>query len=334
MRIAKTIFSVALIGSMLFVTCGNASAMSDVRLNVREELEGNWDNEFVGENPDVKFYPDAYANYWRFALNRTDEYQNVGIKVTGSYPDARYMSFNVYNDKNLSPIASITDVDITPDAGSVNPFVTESNADNSYTIYVVPEGTNNVSGDNVVYFDDSLNRISVFLRYYLPEQNTKGGVTLPTIEAFDLTTGETVELPKKYSKFVDSPSDMRLTVGNYLMKGIINPLFLLNRNGELSAYHSSGNGMFPNKDNDYLVMPINKQDDEVAVVRFKAPELSTKTNEGDVRYYSVGQGDDQSHNLLTLSDEDLKVASDGYVYVVISEEEVDVNTELEYNYMP
>ncbi|WDV44932.1 hypothetical protein PV797_15600 [Clostridiaceae bacterium M8S5] len=345
MNLLKTCISFCLLGSMIFTNCAFAndknmdgtSKSQTSLINSSSTIEGGWDNEFIGSDPTIKFYPDAYANYWRFGLNRKDSNKNIGLKITGVFPDARYMSINVYNDSNFSPIESITDYDIVPDEGSINQFASlEDNkykADQHYTIYVVPKGTKNISGKNVVYYDNSLNKISVFLRYYLPNQDDKGGAVLPTIEAFDTTTGEKTDLPKTSKNVGSKRMHIRSSVGNYIIKTIVRPFFLVNRTEDLHSYHLSGNGMYPNKDNDYLVMPITRKNDEVAVVKFKAPTLS-KVNEKDVRYFSLGQGDIESHNLLTLCDEEIKIADDGYVYLVIGDTKVKNSLDANYNYMP
>src|SRR3954451_4605949 len=64
-------------------------------------------------------YPDEAAIYW------TARYQAVPgtrIRITGRYPHARYMSFNVY-DNAQRPLDALADVELAPDAGSANPFV-------------------------------------------------------------------------------------------------------------------------------------------------------------------------------------------------------------------
>src|SRR5690348_17083229 len=63
-------------------------------------------------------YPDGAAIYW------TGRYQAVPgtrIRITGRYPHARYMSFNVY-DNLQRPLDAVADVELAPDPGSTNPF--------------------------------------------------------------------------------------------------------------------------------------------------------------------------------------------------------------------
>src|SRR3954454_8292976 len=63
-------------------------------------------------------YPDEAAIYWS---GRYQAVPGTRIRVTGRYPHARYMSFNVY-DNAQRPLDALADVELAPDAGSVNPF--------------------------------------------------------------------------------------------------------------------------------------------------------------------------------------------------------------------
>src|SRR4051812_20156251 len=64
------------------------------------------------------FFPDESATYW---LGRYEGVPGTRIRLTGSFPHARYMSFNVY-DPAGRPLDSIADHQIDPARGSVNPF--------------------------------------------------------------------------------------------------------------------------------------------------------------------------------------------------------------------
>ncbi len=81
-------------------------------------------------------FPDAAATYWT-----TPFYAEEGleIKIEGDYPDARYMSFNVYDEAGGSfetngVSSGIADYEIAPNADSVNPFQTEGEAGGSFTV--------------------------------------------------------------------------------------------------------------------------------------------------------------------------------------------------------
>lgn len=95
----------------------------------------SWWAKTTPETLNVAF-PDAAATYWT-----TPFYAEEGleIKVEGTYPDARYMSFNVYNEAGGSFEANgvpsgIADYQIEPGSGSVNPFRTSGEAGGSFTV--------------------------------------------------------------------------------------------------------------------------------------------------------------------------------------------------------
>lgn len=81
-------------------------------------------------------FPDTHATYWAtpFQLDPA-----LSIKVLGTFPDARYMSFNVYNSANASyqvngRTSGLPDYLIAPDVGSANPWQKHTSAGGRYTI--------------------------------------------------------------------------------------------------------------------------------------------------------------------------------------------------------
>lgn len=61
-------------------------------------------------------YPDIYSKYWVYAYNITDN-PNVGLRLTGLYPKARFFSFSIYNALKGEVIDGLDDVNVTPDDG-------------------------------------------------------------------------------------------------------------------------------------------------------------------------------------------------------------------------
>ncbi len=95
----------------------------------------SWWAKTTPETLNVAF-PDSAATYWT-----TPFYAESGleIKVEGTYPDARYMSFNVYDEAGGSfetngVSSGIADFEIAPNAGSVNPFQTQGEPGGSFTV--------------------------------------------------------------------------------------------------------------------------------------------------------------------------------------------------------
>ena len=84
-------------------------------------------------------YPDLNAYYW---VTRFDADTAMRIKISGVFPDARYMSINLYDD-SLSPYSvngvpsALADFRIEPDPRNVNPWQQISGAGGHFTLYAV-----------------------------------------------------------------------------------------------------------------------------------------------------------------------------------------------------
>jgi hypothetical protein len=66
----------------------------------------------VGSNPDLLYYPDQNAVYYRYGWENNKQ---QGIVIKGKMPEARYFSFNLYNDYTKSSILALADYEIKPD---------------------------------------------------------------------------------------------------------------------------------------------------------------------------------------------------------------------------
>ncbi len=284
---------------------------------------GGWPEQYLGGASDVPFYPDGNANYWVYRFNQRAQSTSVGLRIRGQFPSARYMSITVYNDNNFSVLAHIPDLEIKPATG-INPFagVTPSpGAGGTYGIAIVPAGAPTPPDANVVEYDPSIPKISVFLRYYLPEGDTTGGVPLPQLSAFDAATGADLPLPGPPLLLPRAQA----AVLNFI-EGLLNrqlgKLFATDGPGPLLfSFHTGIDRFYANPDNDYLVIPIVKTADQVAVIRFIPPTTRAQTTEAgtqpDARYWSLELGDNNSLTLYTLADFQSKVNPDGYVYFVL-----------------
>jgi len=81
-------------------------------------------------------FPDSAATYWTTPFYAEE---GLSIEVEGTYPNARYMSFNVYNEDGGSFQAGgvssgLADFEMDPDQGSVNPFQTNAEPGGSFTV--------------------------------------------------------------------------------------------------------------------------------------------------------------------------------------------------------
>jgi hypothetical protein len=95
----------------------------------------SWWAKTTPETANIAF-PDAAATYWT-----TPFYAEAGleIEVEGKYPNARYMSFNVYDEAfgsfEANGVSSgLADYQINPAPGSVNPFQASGGPGGSFTV--------------------------------------------------------------------------------------------------------------------------------------------------------------------------------------------------------
>ncbi len=278
----------------------------------------------IGSRTDLPFLPDSSANYFSYSFNRVQG-DKIGLRLKAKFMYARYQSYNVYNLKTRSSISSLSDVQITPDAGNQNPFITLAQNDNrNYTVYMLPDIPEAQSYSNKLLFPDSITDVNVLLRNYLAENDVYGGVALPEIEAFDLITGNTVPTPAPLSITF---ADFNNIVDD--LSRIINLTQLLQQGNNIHFFRFAGLGLFPNLDNQYIFAPLKLYPNEVAILKFHPPvfanHLSSIPN-ADVRYFSLCLGDSKTYNYKTLADYRFKIASDGNIYVVIGRKESDIIT--------
>lgn len=282
----------------------------------KEELQSKkyW-IENIGSRTDLPFLPDASVNYYGYSFLRKKG-DKIGIRLKAKYGYARYMSYNIYNNNNKSSLASLVDTDIEPDAGNLNPFTALSQPDNrNYTINILPDIPEAQSFPNKLLYHDSITNVGTFLRYYVPEINNTANVPLPDIEAFDLRSGKTVEVPEPldidFTKFADF-------INTY--SKIIDLTFLLQKPNTVEFFRFSGAGLYQNFDNKYLFAPVQLYANEIIMFRFIPPSYVKNISEipyKDVRYYSICLGDSKTYNYVTHQDYTLKIASDGFINVVI-----------------
>jgi hypothetical protein len=305
----------------------------------------DWSIPFSGSKRWTPLLPDMNATYWYYAITRTRG-DKIGFRIRGQFGHARYRGFNVYNDStgdlvwgtnNPDIRSSLRDVDIMPDDGSVNPYCAgvPRDADHrDYTVYLIPatpEPYNIPKDGNVitfpsVWFDDlnvdGVENLSLYLRVYLPDQDLKrhrlsGGVPLPRIEAFDMTTGAAVACPEK--RPIPGTGDMPTGPG-------------ANTDGEVHFYRVTAADYYPNQDTAYLVTIFGSEEiaigDTVAVIKIKPPTYTDTSDpagitpdQTEVRYWSFDVNSPTLTNVTAcLADYQAKVAKDGFVYVVLGRE--------------
>lgn len=276
----------------------------------------------IGSRTDLPFLPDSSANYFSYSFERNVG-DKFGIRLKAKFMYARYQSFNVYNINTRSSLSSLADIQIIPDAGNNNPFITlTQNTNRQYTVHLLPDIPEAQDFPNKLLYPDSVTKVNVLLRNYLAEQNVYGGVPLPDIEAFDINTGKSLPLPTSIQLDFTSFADKITPLVN-----IINLTQLLQQNNQIDFFRFAGLGLFPNLDNQYIFAPLRLYKNEVAILKFKPPVYANNLSAiptSDVRYYSLCLGDSKTYNYKTLADFQLKTASDGFIYVVIGRNEPEI----------
>ncbi len=130
-------------------------------------------------------YPDGGAVYWATAFSMPENTPGAYLEIAGSFPQARYMSLHSYTEGG-APYDHIMDVDIQPDAGSENPYLSGSyDGAMRYTLRVMQGATPDVRAPNTVYFGpaDKMDRSPLMIRHYIPEtgDDLTGGAGLPSV---------------------------------------------------------------------------------------------------------------------------------------------------------
>jgi hypothetical protein len=293
-------------------------------------------------------YPDDSAKYYSGAYSVLP---GTRVRITGVYPHARYMSFNVY-DPQLRPVDGISDVRIGPDPGSANPF--DKGADRTtttgrdYTVFIEPGAKPADPPPNTLYANG---QVGTFIyRIYIPDKGADdyGGTGLPTAQIepatatarpaaspcagvakptvhginealaavsppADAPTGQASD-PPVWRKFVNLLSSVAINV-----TGSPDP-------GGLDLDSAGGSGGFlSNKDNAYVSAPINRKNGRILVTRFLAPTFPNTRPPagtmpgGQLRYWSVCQNDPPTQRFIACVNDDRSVLTDdGYVRIVTS----------------
>ena len=280
--------------------------------------------DLIGQDTTIGFWPDLYANYFAYTFKVTDP--NIGLKIQGEFPNARYMSYNVYNLADQSTQGSIIDVNIAAE----KPFVVDDKtAGDSYTIHVIPEKYSNSALPNKLTYKAGSSVLLVIMRLYDFNEDNYGGIPLPGVTAFKLEEKEQQEniplpspimltkiwqpeeISKDFTYLYESENIAALDGPRKQKKYFTMPFFRV-----------TGERMLQNNDNLYLISAITKKEKELYMVKFKAPTYVKETKDighTDVRYWSMMIGSDNSYSFNSIKDEDCQIDEDGFVTVVIGD---------------
>jgi hypothetical protein len=296
------------------------------------DCSGAWSPSIDASDPYMlPAYPDTYAAYWALIMSHDQEIspEPIAYELKGRFPYARYMTFHVYDGATGDYFAALKDLDIEPDAGSVNPFqanIDRTAANRNYTLWIVPEGASlpQINGlKNVIRVPKQFTESPTVMAIDRPDngQPPSAGVPLPKVKVFHAQTGEPVLrcnplrlksiIPSKKSGIKKAQTwDKMKTIGD---------------GQAVRLYHSTGGGLYPNKHLSYLTTGLDTQFGNVVMVKFKAPTTpNTQTGFGihthteDMRFWSMCLGGMYATNTSAcLVDDQAIIGDDGLVTLAI-----------------
>ncbi len=294
-----------------------------------EEITGTnmWGEVLRGDDMTLQFYPDHFAFYWEYTFD-AEKNPNIGLIIEGTYPNARFLSYNSYDDEAQTSVCekgfSLMDVQIEPDNGYVNPFRVETTAkDQKYTVYVLPtDAPVSISAGvkNVCWFDADVKKVCTILRYYIPEENDLsnnvwGGAAMPTIKAIDLTTGNIVKAPERILSGLRGEMEL--------------PSAAFTAADNMLFFRAPFSYAYPNGPAEYCYSRNVLELDEVMFFNFKAPSYPKSVSEygtADMRYWSVCVGNSQTYTPLAISDYQTKIDATGFAnYVLVDKNSTNYN---------
>ncbi len=253
------------------------------------EPVAQWSATLRGDGEILGAYPDLYCNYWEYAYN-IEEYPEVGLRIEGRFPYARYFSFSVYNDETGAAVGGINDFEMVPDEGSDNPFVTTSEKENRFTIYIVPasmpeDKIAQLPSGNICRVNPDVRRLVVCIRHYLGtdrdgRRHEYGGVELPAIKGLNVNTLEEVAAPPRANSNIEKVTGQVFPLKSDLTRDV--PFFLAPK----GRY-------YPNNSTSYLYSRTHLDKDSVLVFSFipvPIPERVEDYRDAKARYWSLCLG--------------------------------------------
>jgi hypothetical protein len=131
--------------------------------------------------------PDRAVTYW---ISQFKLPAGARLELKGQYPYARYMSFASYNPVG-QPVDGLADDSISPDAGSINPFLPGAKRQESSRDYTIAIQTRKLEAGvrvdettrpaNTLFVPTDAATYQVWMRVYAADagRNALGGVALP-----------------------------------------------------------------------------------------------------------------------------------------------------------
>ena len=271
---------------------------------------------------------------------------NVEIVIKGQFPYARYLSFSVIGEADLT-IATIPDRELIPDTGSTNPFLPDADwntKNRNYTLKIrftaPPEGAEHFvpgAGNNIVYAGTLKSglpntRGTIGLRIYVPSigyDDITGGVGFPEIMYSHMPNDRSYYMSHEP---INHPTfNLPLEQKNNALQ---NKWYIASNdkqdkeNCDLSWSTLSGASALIQYDyNDAYILSdeLLRDPNKLLFLRWKAPTFpDTYHNMGilgneDMRYWSLSFVSPVGLlGLYTLADFDTIIDNEGYVNLIIS----------------
>lgn len=279
-----------------------------------------WGKTLLGNAGTLAAYPDLYSNYWEYTWTK-ESTAGLALCFKGEFPQARFMSFSLYNDNNGEAIGGLADMEIIPDAGSVNPFVVTSDKHNYFTVYVVPSDATEaqisaLGSKNIIRVPAGVERLAIAERQYMGA-GEYGGVEMPAITAVDLTTQKAQAAPLRLDSNVSNfPVNYQEQKADFLPDV---PFFLAVK----GAY-------YPNMSTDYLFSRTVLADDSLYTFDFipvPMPKTVEEYKDAKARYWSMCFGSAlDTHSYYSINYEQANVPEGEKCYFVVAMQQ---NSQLE-----
>jgi hypothetical protein len=267
------------------------------------------------------------------------------FRVNGQYPDARYMSLEVYANATVN-LFDMADYQIQPDAGSQNPTAAGPSTydrtipwGQNYTVYVIVGPKPATIPPNTIYVDPaqyaSNQYAMIEYRLYSPFDGLTvgqlGGVPLPTVVE-ETPNGDVpiAQLAKPgICNFVVNIRDVErqavATLFDVLQQLPQHPNPIpptpVPAAPQWILYFEDSTTVLINEDNRYLYMLPSQKLGDMVIMRAKAPTFATQPGVGpdpQMRHWSLCENAKSLESYACVYDETAAIDSDGFFNVVMS----------------
>tara|TARA_R110000822_G_scaffold86989_12_gene202359 strand:+ start:51636 stop:52976 length:1341 start_codon:yes stop_codon:yes gene_type:complete len=283
-------------------------------------------------------FPETAARYWVALVSDTVS-PGSRLKIEGRYPEARYSAFHIHDGK-LFFLDAISDNQIAPAPGSDNRNLDRTRraatveSGGAYTVYAqinaVPPAFD--PPINTIYrrppqaLDGKVKRrTAVAYRTYLAEGDNTGGVGLPTLTletpegAFSLPHAADAEVCAGIkAQLLTPPPSLPISLLPPLIPSR-RPVF---EKFDGAALNALGLGVGLNPHNGFMTAKVDRDYDDLLLVRGRLPHFTTQVAAGSVpqvRFWSICQNGASSTRVHgCLADHSIEPDAAGFYNVVIS----------------